>query len=174
MKSESVCLTLKAAKRFTIWLMVLIALTSVAIAETYQAYSGPTLPRQNVAVLKLSHVWVATVDGTPASVCKDYHYAYAVRQRTRYFCKSHDQIDTIELLPGNHTITFNFGMIPANTWANVNSTDTVADISENISVEAGKKYKAQRWWNKTGQYNRTGQNSYNMGIDWGVSITEEH
>jgi hypothetical protein len=53
--------------------------------------------------------------------------------------------DIIELLPGTHTIAFQFGPAPGNTLANLYAVRT-DPISMEFSVEAGKRYVAQRRW----------------------------
>ena len=50
----------------------MIGLTVTALAATtYRAHPGPVRPLNELAVLKLSHIVVQTVDGQSARICKD-------------------------------------------------------------------------------------------------------
>jgi hypothetical protein len=82
-----------------------IGLTVTALAATtYRAHPGPVRPLNELAVLKLSHIVVQTVDGQSARICKDLPpdvHACDVAHPILW-------VDSIELLPGQHTIAFSY------------------------------------------------------------------
>ena len=95
-----------------------IALLMSAGCVSYQSYSGPALPRNQIAILKLEHapdsLRVSCVDGSAANL---YQGA------------------SIKLLPGKHTILF----YPFSDYGHFSG----AAATNTIIVEAGKTYVAR-------------------------------
>jgi len=137
----------------------------------YRAYPAPALPQAQVAVLKLSHVFAKTVDGAKCDLCTVHHSPLAVRRRTQYYCT---HASAIELLPGKHTVTFEFGYDPQDPrkigFGDVRVHD-VRPVTMDILLEAGKTYKAQRNWQYSGTVARSPSSSI-YGIHWWVDMTE--
>jgi hypothetical protein len=63
-------LILQATKWLVVCSTAVMGSTVTAFAAPYRAYPGPALPKQQVAVLKLSHLWVTAVDGAGAVSCQ--------------------------------------------------------------------------------------------------------
>lgn len=181
---------------------------------TYQAYDGPTRPLEQVAVLNFSGptncggkhphcgpkqtLFITSVDsvevrdknsdGTPREGCE------IVRRSARYplapkegllWCKH--QIDSIQLLPGKHTIHF-FGIYPTWTGTNCNfwhqvpgrgqRTWRVCEFNEVMTVTAGRRYRAElnsRTTQSASQVDLFGggirTQTFSEGIMW-VEVTE--
>jgi hypothetical protein len=111
-------------------------------------YHSPTLPRRQVAVLTFSHhVYVTAVDGASAEVCRLQglgHFRHTECQFPGQF-GSPNNVRTIELLPGRHMITFQFGDSP-HPWRLMVNSVSASPITKEISVDAGKTYEAQSGW----------------------------
>ncbi len=142
--------------------------------ETYQAYQGPALPRERVAILKcvahwrmmkpVPYVMVEAVDGTSALV----PYRGSVQSLLGMKSQRKHLTSSIELLPGHHTVSF----IPVPLYGETVTTNL---ITENIYVEAGKTYNAKvRIVNEHGTYHGT-YNGYETTSEgqWIVNISEE-
>lgn len=166
---------LRAAKWTAIWSTAIIGLAASASAAPYRAYLGPVLQRTQVAVLNLSHIQVAAVDG------KSTLFYWDGSPRTHPTAASIlglakplplNPPGSIELLPGQHKITFFFGYSPLGGHAYLNSTTIIQDIV----VEAGKTYKAQRRiqysGGRTTVSGRTISSTANID-KWWVEITEK-
>ena len=128
----------------------------------YRAYSGPALPPQHKAILTLNHVLVSNVDGQRLPLC----YSGDIT------CTP---IGPIELLPGEHSITFSFGNDPKNTLAPA-TISGAPPIQRSLTVEAGKVYSAQRHWQNAGDCTVSrGSTSSTVScqIVWSVDITEK-
>jgi hypothetical protein len=161
-------------------LVAVSGLAATARAETYLAYTGPALPRQQVAVLDFSHVKVDQVDGKSALHCEKHHWN-GLENNSKYRNKCWLAFpDSIEMLPGKHTIRFQFGADPLNTLAP--TAVSAQPITGDIVVEAGKTYKAQRWWRR-GNFIGATRQCYDASplscamttsstIDWGVNIID--
>ncbi|MGA3025826.1 MAG: hypothetical protein ABSF98_13745 [Bryobacteraceae bacterium] len=160
MQAKPTRIVLRAAKWVAIW-STAIGLTVTASSAAYRAYSGPALPRKQVAVLTLSHIWVTAVDG------KSLWQSWDGAPRPY-----HRPPDPIELLPGQHKITFEFGYNPMGGHAYLNDPTLIMDIV----VEAGKTYKAHRKIQYSGgkTYVSPGRITNTANIDrWWVEITEK-
>jgi hypothetical protein len=130
-------------------------------ATGWQAYSGPALPRKQVAVLKTpagfsgQHaVCVNSVDGRGTGTHWDGSPRFP-----------HIIPSSIELLPGRHTIVFT----PYPTAGSGSA------IIKDINVEAGKTYKAKMGYRLTSggsQYVGGGHTIYTSRGDWWVELTE--
>jgi hypothetical protein len=129
-----------------ILVMFVIAMSSTAFAKPWHAYSGPDLPRNQVALLEIpmtsarcesltgicfssvdGHSLVNDWDGTPRTVT----VKKCIYPRCPQITTNLPIPYSIELLPGKHTILF------------VLNTDPNQYKSLDIIVEAGKKYKAK-------------------------------
>jgi hypothetical protein len=176
MKAGSYLILLQGAKLIAIWSAAILCLTATGLAATYRAYPGPSLPREQVAVLKLSHLNAALVDGKDPNR-RDYEGSLRAgckanlnphKETSKGLCWT--GVDRIELLPGKHTITFVFGSIPLNAGTGIRAVH--ADpITEEVTVEAGKEYKAQRRWTRGSQSGScVGPNST---CYWSVDFTDE-
>jgi hypothetical protein len=126
----------------------------------HKAYDGPKLPSDQFALLKLdkdkgswinlythySGIGVNGIDG------KKVHYKFG---------------QTIELLPGQHTILFYY----SSPLGNVSSDP----ISKTLLVEAGKKYRARTGYQETSfSSSRMGNTTqYDSSGHWWVEVTEE-
>ena len=111
-------LALKTPKpRAVLFLMAWLALLAGAGCESYQSYSGPRLPPNQIAMLKLVHanasLRVSSIDGSKADL-----YPGAL----------------IQLLPGKHTLSF-YPIFEYGRFAGPAAATT-------ITVEAGKTYAA--------------------------------
>jgi hypothetical protein len=113
------------AVEFGLIIIVVAALFS-GCSTQYQAYRGPTLPREQVAVLKSGNgfcgeiaqgaCWISYVDSSQLPA--------AYRE--------------IKLLPGKHTITFQF--LESRSYSTGYMTTFTGTTSKDVDVEAGKTY----------------------------------
>jgi hypothetical protein len=102
---------------------VALCLTGIAFAENYQAYDGPRLPRKELAVLEQ----LIRNSSNRGSVLVEY---VDDQDLTHAFC--HKKIcGAIELLPGQHQITFHLVALFSGSHVQ----------SKTIVVQAGKTYK---------------------------------
>ena len=125
-----------------IFVMFVSTMSLTALAKPWHAYSGPDLPRNQIAVLYIPIVSradlgygisIMEVDGH--SVANDWDGI--PRTVKKCFYPNCPRIaaplpDSIELLPGKHTIVFF-----------VSIAQPPQNINQDIIVEAGKKYKAK-------------------------------
>ncbi|MGO8733035.1 MAG: hypothetical protein ACLQVM_09595 [Terriglobia bacterium] len=117
-----------AERKFAVFL--LCTATAIALpAQTTRLYSGPALPRSDVAVLEFPGMWwstdylrVTNIDGT---------------EIPEWSAAGHG--DKIEFLPGRHTITF----VPRPPFSG-------NPVTEHIPLEAGKTYQAWLDWKVIG------------------------
>jgi hypothetical protein len=127
------------------------------------AYTGPRHLRAEVAILKLKWVRVEKVDGKPAQVC----YKLGILDAGQITCD--DAKDSVELLPGIHTISFR----PYGAGVSGDS------ISKDINVSAGKTYQAKRhnenWHSTSSPCYPTATRPCNSSSEgkWTVDIAEE-
>ena len=112
-------------------LFILCIVPHVCNAGTYRAYTGPELPRNQVAVLKLEARLGAAVDGQWAQTC--------VKRLAK--TASCSLADAVELLPGTHTVQFVFGGEGAAVYG-----VTADPIVKTLSFEAGRTYVAKKQW----------------------------
>jgi hypothetical protein len=120
--------------------------------RTYKAYAGPALALDQIAVLKLDNdkggikycgIAVSGIDG------KNVHYKFG---------------ESIQLLPGTHTIVFYYSMPLA--------VSSSSPISRSVVLLAGKTYRARTSFPRTSSITttrRAGNTTYGY---WSVEITE--
>jgi hypothetical protein len=145
-------MTTRSIRDVTAVVCLLFGSSLATFAADARAYAGPALPRQQVAILKISgDLEVKSVDGRDKGTCEEKQLTVwrITTQVCPYFFASH----SIELLPGNHTIRYSAYKIRllGPNEASKGSKD------EPISVEAGRTYKTKlghgvfvdgraQWW----------------------------
>lgn len=120
------------------FIVIVMGTLLVGCAGAWHAYSGPALPRSEVAVLKCgasSGLKITSVDGKPTSVLTNDGMG-AYREAGADWDGSTNRnssgfVTEVELLPGSHQIAFD-------TWDVISS----GDLTKSIDVAGGKKYVA--------------------------------
>jgi hypothetical protein len=140
-------------KRFRILLLVLAGCFATASLQgpvsatkdwTYQAYDGPALAANQVAVLELQkpsrQLGFVSVDGK--SVLRNWDGSLREDCKLNEFggvrCKR--VATSIQVLPGQHTIIF---VILYGSGVSGCVTNSACSVTKDISLEAGKTYVAQ-------------------------------
>jgi hypothetical protein len=153
----------------------------------YQAYSGTPLPRDQIAVLRLKGKWmpyniqVTVIDGKSTCLKWDgspFPYSCAgdlppVHGKTKVLAAA----GSIELLPGNHSITFVAGDFAK--YGDIDEAAPRTPMTVAVSVEAGKTYRATMKMQKVSSQNllvitptiNVG-NQVETKVKWSVEITE--
>ena len=135
------------------------------LSSKCQAYPGKGLPKQDVAILKLDNIGVASVNGETALGC---YAALGKWDKSKPECQN---VTSIELLPG----VYNFAFAPiAGNPGTQNYTGPELRV---LTVEAGKKYTARGTYPQTNcVYTGTfGHMSYFRCTyigSWGVQLGE--
>ncbi len=166
----------------------------------YQAYAGPALPRNQVAVIEKSHYRYHSLfgktsvddshltlfrvdgkylkrnwDGSPRTDCK---------QRSKHAVAAGDCFimpDSVQVLPGTHTIEVitRLGYFPGAmpTGMEIHGQDctgVTCSVSKDISLEAGKTYALKLTVQRTTPIhsNRVGAiESTSYGVQFGIDVT---
>jgi hypothetical protein len=105
-----------------------ILITGCSTCSTYQAFPGPSLPRQQIAILKIDndHMWVSHIDGKSLKGRSDWFGRTGIYDHRM-----------ISLLPGEHSVGFDYSSAPFNV-----SYRSINPFYQDINLEAGKTYIA--------------------------------
>ncbi len=115
-----------------------------AHGEPYRAYAGCAVPRSQAAILNLRGTRAMAVDGKPS-----YNVPSQAKQKSEYY---QNNSDSLEILPGRHTIRF----LVLEIGKLIRSSGSFGPyVEEELDVKAGKTYTAFATMLVTGGVTRT-------------------